>query len=179
MLFMRNISGLPMNEDKPVSYPRLPLARFDKLINLTIARLLREIDCPITRRQEIILRELKEVERIGQGELADRVGQDRNNLSRTLTLLEKNNLIARHTREDDKRHFDVRITPLGRIVHDQAYKAIESYRKILFDGMSVSEIDAFARFIERLSSNLASFVRRRWCRCWIERATGGRHLYTR
>ena len=147
-----------MKEDAAISYPRLPLARFDKLVNLTLSRLLKRIGCPITRQQEIILRELRRADGLSQGELAARVGQDRNNLSRTLQLLERRKLITRHVRGSDRRSFDVRITAAGREVHKQAFKAIEAYWKILFDGFSQDEIEGFARTIHRLSDNLSTYI---------------------
>ncbi len=147
-----------MKKDAAISYPRLPLARFDKLVNLTLSRLLKGIGCPITRQQEIILRELCRADGLSQGELAARVGQDRNNLSRTLGLLERRKFVTRHVRGSDRRSFDVRITAAGREVHKQAFKAIEAYWEILFKGFSQDEIERFARTIHRLSDNLSTFV---------------------
>ena len=52
-----------------------------------MTRLFRAHGYDITREQEVILRELCERDGVHQADLARRVGQDRNNLSRTLEIL--------------------------------------------------------------------------------------------
>lgn len=141
-----------------VSFPRLPLARFNKMVNLTLKRMFEEHGCQITREQEIILRELSRSDGINQLELAQRVGQDRNNLSRTLGILEGRGLIEREVRLSDKRHYNVHITQSGRELHVRAYAVIEAYWQILFQGFDQSEIDFFARAVHRLTDNLARYV---------------------
>jgi len=146
-----------MKDDMSKLYPRLPIAKFNKLVNLTLKRLFEAAGCDITREQEVILRELAQSDGFNQAELAKRVGQDRNNLSRTLRLLEDRSLIKRHVRGDDKRNSEVRITSAGRKLHAQAFEAIETYWTILFEGFTQSEILEISSNLDQLSNNLINF----------------------
>lgn len=147
-----------MSENNFVNAPRLPLAKFNKLVNLTLKRLFAAEAVDTTREQEVILRELCQTDGVNQAQLALRVGQDRNNLSRTLRLLEERGLIRREVLGTDKRHSRVEITPEGRKLHARAFAAIEKYWTILFDGLSPQEIAALTESIEQLTENLTKFV---------------------
>ena len=147
-----------MSENNLLNGPRLPLAKFNKLVNLTLKRLFAAEAVDTTREQEVILRELCQTDGVNQAQLALRVGQDRNNLSRTLRLLEERGLIRREVLGTDKRHSRVEITPEGRKLHAKALAAIEKYRTILFDGLSPQEIAALTDSIEQLTENLTKFV---------------------
>ena len=147
-----------MNDDLGNKFQGLPIAKFNKLVNLTLKRLFETAGCDITREQEVILRELVHSDGYNQAELATRVGQDRNNLSRTLRLLEDRELIKRQVRGDDKRNSDVRITSAGRKLHVQAFKVFEAYWTILFDGASQSEISEITKYFDWLLRNLTKFA---------------------
>lgn len=147
-----------MTERPKMNYPRIRLNLFHKLINLTMSRLFRAYGYDITREQEVILRELRDRDGINQADLARRVGQDRNNLSRTLEILELKGLIVRGSSDVDRRQSIVYITDQGRELHKGAFQAIEAYRRILFRGFSQQEIETFASMIERLTANLKSYL---------------------
>lgn len=147
-----------MSDQPAIMYPRIKLSRFHKLINLTMSRLFKAYGYDITREQEVTLRELRQHDGVNQVDLASRTGQDRNNLSRTLDILESKGLVARDVCSRDKRHSLVYITDEGRLLHEGAYKAVSEYRQLLFRGFSQEEVDTFAGMIRRLSENLASFL---------------------
>ncbi len=147
-----------MSNQPATMFPRIKLALFQKLINLTMTRLFKDYGYDITREQEVILRELRQRDGVNQVDLASRVGQDRNNLSRTLTILESKELIVRDVCSNDKRNSLVYITDAGRALHQGAYRAINEYRQILFRGCTQEEVDEFANMVHRLSDNLASFL---------------------
>jgi len=138
-------------------YPRLPFALFNKLINLTMSHLFKTHGHKITREQEVILRELCRLDGANQVGLALRTGQDRNNLSRTLTLLEGKGLILRDVCDVDKRNSRVYITEAGRQLHEQAFKTILEYQSILFKGFNQREINHFSETIQLLIANLSEF----------------------
>lgn len=149
---------MPAARKTPRRYPRLKLAYFNKLVNLTMARLFRNNDLDITREQEAILRELAQGDGINQAELATRTGQDRNNLSRTLDLLVGKHLALRDVSSADRRQSLVFLTEEGKRLESAAYAAVNEYREILFAGFSQQEIDAFAVAIGRLTANLETFL---------------------
>jgi len=139
-------------------FPRIKLSLLHKLINLTMTRLFKTYGFDITREQEVILRELRQRDGVNQVDLASRVGQDRNNLSRTLDILESKKLVTRNVCSRDKRSSLVYITDEGRTLHEGAYRAVNEYRQVLFRGFSQAEVDTFAEMIRRLSGNLSSFL---------------------
>ena len=144
--------------DRETQYPRLPFSRFNKLINLTMSRLFELHNLNITREQEVILRELSQIDGLNQVDLANRVGQDKDNLSRTLSLLENKNCVRRSACSEDRRKMLIYITEDGQKLHREAYKVIEKYRRILFRNFQKNEIDQFSRGLYRLIDNLADFL---------------------
>ena len=140
------------------AYPRIRLAYFNKLINLVMSRQFQLRGLDVTREQEAILRELAQLDGCNQADLAQRTGQDRNNLSRTLGLLEAKQLVRRDVSPEDKRHSVVRLTPAGRRMQQQALQAVDAYRDALYAGFTAQEIDDFARAVSRLTTNLEGFL---------------------
>lgn len=124
-----------------------------------ITRLLKMAGCDVTREQEVILRELIRSGGVNQIELAERVGQDPNNLSRTLSILESRGQIVRKTRGSDRRSKIIHVTSAGRAIHKEAFKAIEAYWTILFRGCSQDDIDTFIATVDRLSGNLGDYIK--------------------
>lgn len=148
----------PIPIDEVSKYPSIPLARFNKTANLAIKRILAAHSTHITREQEVILRHLCRQDGINQVELAARVGQERNNLSRTLTILEDKNYIERKVCRQDKRNSLVFVTETGRQVHAEAYNAMQIYRSVLFMGFTPDEIEQFAATIHELIANLEEYT---------------------
>lgn len=142
-------------------YParRLPVARFNKQVNLAVSRLLKAANSDLSREQEVILRQLRIRDGISQVALAGLVNQDSNNISRTLSILEKRGLIKRVASETDGRSQNIEITSDGIAAHRRAFTAIEKYWKIVFDGFSPDEVEIFARFMNRMTENLAGFLK--------------------
>lgn len=147
-----------MSDPPPMNYPRIRLTLLQKSINLTMTRLFRANGYDITREQEVILRELCERDGVNQADLARRVGQDRNNLSRTLEILTLKKLVVRDVSDSDRRQSIVHITEQGRALHKGVYKAVDAYRRILFRGFSQEEIETFSTMVERLTANLESYL---------------------
>ncbi|MCD1636465.1 MarR family transcriptional regulator [Martelella mediterranea] len=145
---------------KNVPVRRLPVARFNKQVNLTLSRLLKAADSDLSREQEVILRQLRVSDGINQVALSTLVDQDSNNISRTLGLLERRGLIRRVTSPKDRRSQIVKITESGIAAHAKAYGAITQYWTAAFDGFSDEEIEAFRDLMWRMTSNLERFQRR-------------------
>lgn len=140
------------------AYPQIKLGKFHKTINLTMSRIFKAHGYNITREQEAILRALCVFDGVNQAELAARAGQERNNLSRTLNILESKGLVSRQTCSTDKRNSVVYITPEGRALHATVYKAIEEYRHILFKGLTMEQVRDFADMVHRLTGNLEDYL---------------------
>lgn len=141
---------LPSN----VNQPDIPLVRFNKSANLAIKRILAAHGTPVTREQEAILSQLCHMDGINQVELANRVGQERNNLSSTLTILEDKGCITREVCRHDKRNSLVCVTDIGRKVHETTSKAMQQYRDILLNGIPTDEVERFIATLHAMIANL-------------------------
>lgn len=149
-----------MTRKEPITqhYPPIKLNKFHKNINLVMNRIFKLNGFNVTREQEAILRALVDFDGVNQAELATRVGQERNNLSRTLMILEKKGLIVRRICESDKRNSLVYVTQAGRELHSQLFQAMQQYRRVLFGNMNEDEIEAFSLLVRRLTQNLEQFL---------------------
>lgn len=143
-------------KDLPVR--RLPVTRFNKKVNLTLSRLLKAAKSDLSREQEVILRQLRIRDGLNQIALSALVDQDRNNISRTLSLLESRGFIQRLVSQTDRRSQNVVITDAGIEAHKKAFQAIEEYWAVAFDGFSETEIDMFGDLMRRMADNLDIFL---------------------
>jgi len=92
---------------------------------------------------------------MNQTELASRVGQDRNNLSRTLGILQKKGLISKKVQEDDRRFSLVSITSEGKKVHQDIFKIMEEWREnVFFKDIEPGELVEFNKTFMKLVRNL-------------------------
>ena len=151
MTDQRAISNLPVR--------RLPVARFNKVVNLTLSRLLKAASSDLSREQEVILRQLRVRDGISQVRLAELVNQDSNNISRTLSLLETRGFVRRTTNPSDRRSQSVEITTEGVEAHGKAFVAIEEYWQASFKGFTKEEIESLSTLMRRMTENLESFLR--------------------
>ena len=109
----------------------------------------------VTNEQELVLRNLRNCSAINQTELAALIGQDRNNLSRTLAIMKKKGLINKRNSKTDKRYCKISITPEGERVHDQLWQILEEWRSHFFKDIPVEDLVKFKETSEKLIANLA------------------------
>lgn len=143
---------------KNIPVRRLPVARFNKLVNLTLSRLLKAADSDLSREQEVILRQLRVRDGINQIALSALVDQDSNNLSRTLGLLERRGFIRRVANPTDRRSQIVEITESGTAAHEKAYGAVARYWAAAFQNFTDQEIQVFGELMWRMTRNLEEFL---------------------
>lgn len=140
-----------------VNQQDIPLARFSKAANLAVKRILAAHGTPVTREQEAILCQLCHMDGMNQVELANKVGQERNNLSRTLTILEDKGCITREACRHDKRNSLVFVTDIGRKVHETTSKAMKQYKALLLGEISAEEMESFIVTMNAMIDNLEHF----------------------
>lgn len=137
---------------------RLPVARFNKLVNLSLSRLLKAAQSDLSREQEVILRQLRGLNGVSQVRLAKLVNQDSNNISRTLGLLEARGFVRRIKNPSDRRSQSVEITEEGAAAHEKAFIAIQEYWQASFRGFSEEEIEMLSELMQRMTENLEDFL---------------------
>lgn len=142
-----------MLQDKS-TYPRLPVSQLRKAMTQSLDRAFADQGYPVTTEQELALRNLRTCSSISQTDLAALTGQDRNNLSRTLAILEKKGLVSKENSDTDKRYCKINITPEGERVHDKLWQILEEWRLHLFAGIPPEELWKFKETSEKLIENL-------------------------
>ncbi len=136
-------------------YPRVRITRLYKMMILSLSRFFQERGLPVTNEQEIILRTLHDNEKISQIKLAEYTGQDKNNLSRTIALLEKKGYVLKKTSKPDKRFCEITLSEEGKQMQDQTSRALEYWRKhIFFKGITAEEGEQFTNVLEKIMANL-------------------------
>jgi DNA-binding MarR family transcriptional regulator len=136
-------------------FPRLQVSILQNVTERSFLNALKDSHPGITMAQELVLRALRFEGDMNQTELASRVGQDRNNLSRTLGILEKKSLISKRINEEDRRYLLVSITPTGKKVHEEIFEVMETWReKVYFKGIEPEELESFNITFMKLINNL-------------------------
>ena len=142
-----------MLEDKS-HFPRLPIGRLSKTMGQSVDRAFSKHGYPVTTEQEMVLRTLRSTGPISQTELANYTGQDRNNLSRTVGILEKKGLVRKENSQTDRRYCEISITPEGETVHERLWEILEEWRKQLFDGIEHRDLEYFTDVANKLIENI-------------------------
>ena len=89
-----------------------------------------------------------------QTELAAYTGQDRNNLSRTIALLENEGYVIKESSEADRGFCEISISPEGENVHEQLWQILEEWRMNVFKGIEPEELEQFSRTAEKYMKNI-------------------------
>ncbi len=142
-----------MLQDKS-TYPRLPISQLRKTMAQSVDRAFASQGYPVTMEQELVLRNLRNCSDISQTDLAALTGQDRNNLSRTVAIMEKKGLVSKENSETDKRYCKISITPEGEKVHDRLWQILEEWRFHLFTDIPVEDLLKFKDTSEKLIANM-------------------------
>lgn len=135
-------------------YPRIEINRLRKLAAQSLDRSFTASGYDVTNEQELILRNLRQHQAICQTDLARYTGQDRNNLSRTLAILERKGLVHKKNSGKDRRYCEICITTKGEKVHDELWKILEQWRAELYYNIPVEELEQFSRIAESMISNI-------------------------
>lgn len=142
-----------MFEDKSI-YPRLPVSQLRKIMSQSLDRAFASRGFPVTMEQELVLRNLRNSPSISQTDLAALTGQDRNNLSRTLAIMERKGLVSKTSSDVDKRYCEINITPEGERAHDKLWQVLEEWRLHLFKDIPLEDLLKFTETAEKLIENL-------------------------
>lgn len=82
------------------------------------------------------------------------LGQDRNNLSRTLTILERKGYVKKENSDEDRRYYRISITQEGKQAHEKLLVILEEWRLLFFKDIPVEDLRKFKETAEKLIANL-------------------------
>lgn len=87
--------------------------------------------------------------------LADLTVVDRTTLSRTLDRMTADGLVARRQVKNDKRSFEIWLTPGGKRALERIWPVIAYHNRRAIQGLSTAEIAALKRIIRKMIANVA------------------------
>lgn len=111
-----------------------------------------ELDLNLT--QAIILVYVADFGPVTQTKIADHLGQGRAATGATIDRLQSRGLVNRHPDADDRRVWQIQVTPTGKDVVARVTAIDETLRTELRAGISRAERQALSAVLQQLQSNL-------------------------
>lgn len=109
----------------------------------------------VTPEQWALLNRLWGQEGLSQVQLADLTFKDKPNVTRMIQVLEKEGVVRRHRDANDRRAYEVRLTPKGRRLEQTLVPlAVEVLDRAL-RGLEESEIEQLKNILLRIDRNVA------------------------
>ena len=112
-----------------------------------------EAGIEITVDQWLVLKKIGDSERITQIELANAIFKDRASITRILDLLLEKKLVKKESGED-KRTYELTLTPAGQKFADQALAVVKSIRKKGIETLSDKEQEQLRNSLLKIIKNL-------------------------
>lgn len=128
--------------------------RFARLMRYHLQRFLRQHTDGLTPEQWFVLFRLHEQEGLSQAELADRILNDRPNMTRLIDKLEKKQLVVRAAHPDDRRSYKIYLTKEGRKLLDDMFPRVIELRSQIFVDIDDEEIQQMYKTFDKITNNL-------------------------
>jgi len=93
-------------------------------------------------------------EGLPQQQIADEIGRDKSSVLRTISNLEKEDLVRVTTDAADKRKNCVMLTPKGRVLAGIIKDKIINLEKVLFNSLKTPDHDRFMQVVKSIGTNL-------------------------
>ncbi|WP_298140733.1 MarR family transcriptional regulator [Flavobacterium sp.] len=114
---------------------------------------IKENGLKITIDQWLVLKSLKENPKLSQAELAEKVFKDSASITRIFDLLVNSGYVERETNPNDRRKFNLNITPLGNQILENTYKIVLENRKKALEGISKNTIKTLNETLKKITEN--------------------------
>src|SRR5687767_13704550 len=141
-------------EEEPYSMYSFLLDRTARRVKQYAQRRFKDLGFNITVDQWLVLRHLYDQEDLNQKELAEIINKDTPTLTRIIDLLCDKGLTKRNISLDDRRSFNVALTPQGRKKVDQIKPKIKDVRLKAWEGLSERDFNQFKRILNTIYVNL-------------------------
>ncbi len=110
----------------------------------------------VTAEQWALLNRLWEEEGLSQVELAERTFNDKPNVTRMLAVLERNGFVHRKQNEQDRRAFQVLLTPEGWRLRGELVPLAERVLERALDGLGAEDIGHLKRILDHIDARLSA-----------------------
>jgi DNA-binding MarR family transcriptional regulator len=108
----------------------------------------------LTVDQWVLLQELHRTDGQGQNDLARKTFKDAPTVTRIIDILCKKGLTERTTDPDDRRKFNIFLTPAGKKLIGDAIPVIKQFRLQAYSGLTDDELDLLNGILDRIFLNL-------------------------
>jgi len=108
----------------------------------------------ITVDQKLILQYLNDHPELSQNEIAELVFKDNASLTRMIDLMVRKGFLKRSINPEDRRRFNIELTPKGKEVLEKLAPVIVANRKKAFAGISREELMQLDTTLNKIISNL-------------------------
>lgn len=114
---------------------------------------IKENGLKITIDQWLVLKSYKENPNLSQAELAEKVFKDGASITRIIDLLVSSGYAERKTNPNDRRKFNLKITPLGNQILESTYKIVLENRKKGLEGITTNSIQIMSETLKKITEN--------------------------
>jgi len=134
--------------------PGYLINRLAAKMNAVLHRAFNSAGYNITAQQWAVLNRLWEENGLHQSLLAERTTKNRHNVSRMLTVLEKQRLLERRPDPEDARLQRIYLTEKGAKLQDVLVPIAHSVIESMFKGLKKSDLESLKQTMDQLSENL-------------------------
>jgi len=108
----------------------------------------------LTVDQWILLKIIQEQQPISQKDLAKKSLRDPASITRTLDLLQKKELIVRQSIPDNRRQYDLKLTPKGDKLINKNMKMVKEHRQRSIQDFTEDELNQLNRLLIKIQENM-------------------------
>jgi len=137
--------------------PGYLINRLAAKMNAVLHKAFKSAGFNVTAQQWAVLNRLWEEDGLHQNELAERTTKNRHNMSRMLTVLEKQGLLKRRPDSEDARLQRIYLTKKGVMLQDVLVPIVDKVMENIFKGLKKPELENLKQTMDQLSKNLDSF----------------------
>jgi DNA-binding MarR family transcriptional regulator len=137
--------------------PGYLINRLAAKMNAVLHKAFKSAGFNVTAQQWAVLNRLWEEDGLHQNELAERTTKNRHNMSRMLTVLEKQGLLKRRPDPEDARLQRIYLTKKGVMLQDVLVPIVDKVMENIFKGLKKPELENLKQTMDQLSKNLDSF----------------------
>lgn len=140
---------MPERTDSSLGFALLKTAA---RLRLELAQRLRPFD--LTTEQYAVLVQLWEGEGVSQSTLAELLLKDKPNITRIIAKVERKGLVQRDRDPDDRRSYQVHLTPAGRELQDVVMPVVYELREQAYHGLDKTRQNELRRLLDTIFRNL-------------------------
>jgi DNA-binding MarR family transcriptional regulator len=111
-------------------------------------------DFNVTMEQCEVLHLIWEHKGLTQREIAEDLCKDKGNITRTLDLMQRHDLIKRQRDESDRRAYKIFLTEKGKRLIEKLLPPMREINKKIIKGISKRELEEFTRILNIIQGNL-------------------------